>query len=181
MTIRRASVDDAPAIQALIRSVYQEYGFTWDPQGYHRDLYEFELHYLEPYGAYWVVEEDGQIVGGGGLALQQPCAGEPGSLVEDEDGLLVAAGADCELVRMYLRPSTRGKGVGRLIANQILSYARQQKLQLMEIWSDKALTLAHPFYRKLGAEPLGERVSNDPDQAEELGFLLFLQPERDSA
>jgi hypothetical protein len=44
----------------------------------------------------------------------------------------------------------------------------------MEIWSDKELTLAHPFYRAMGAADLGERVCNDPDQAEEYGFLLDL-------
>ncbi|MCC7433957.1 MAG: GNAT family N-acetyltransferase [Methanoregulaceae archaeon] len=174
MTIRRAHALDAPAIQDLIKSVYDEYGFSWDPEGYHMDLYNFEEHFSDPHGAYWVAEEAGQILGGGGVEAYPPHPGEPGTLVDRGEGLLVCAGADCELVRMYLRSDQRGRGIGKLLFNEILSWAKAQGCQKMEIWSDVSLTLAHPFYRAFGATDIGKRVCNDPDQAVEYGFILNL-------
>lgn len=174
-SLRRATGADAPAIQDLIRSVYEEYGFTWDPEGYHSDLYaDFEWQYQEPHGAYWVAEEEGALIGGGGIIREDGPGGEPGTLVLNDEGLLVAASADCELVRLYLLPSARGKGVGRALAAEIVRWGRDRGCRWMAIWSDKELTLAHPFYRAMGAVPLGERVCNDPDEAEEYGFLLDL-------
>jgi len=174
MTVRRATALDAPAIQDLIRTVYGEYGFSWDPEGYHRDLYNFEEHFSDPLGAYWVAEEEGQIVGGGGVEAYEPHSGEPGTLVDRGDGLLVVSGADCELVRMYIRADQRGKGIGKLLAGEIFAWARQKGRKSMEIWSDVELKLAHPFYRSLGAQDVGTRICNDPDQAKEYGFALDL-------
>jgi putative acetyltransferase len=174
MTIRRAHALDASAIQNLIKTVYDEYGFSWDPEGYHKDLYNFEEHFSDPHGAYWVAEEHGEIVGGGGVEAYPPHKGEPGALVDRGDGLLVVAAADCELVRMYIRADQRGKGVGKLLVNEIRGWAKARGCQTMEIWSDVELTLAHPFYRALGAMDVGKRVCNDPDQAVEFGFVLQL-------
>lgn len=174
MTIRRATALDAPAIQDLIRTVYGEYGFSWDPEGYHRDLYNFEEHFSDPNGAYWVAEEDGQLLGGGGVEAYPPHAGEEGTLVDRGDGLLGCAGADCELVRMYIRADQRGRGIGKLLASEIIGWVRTRGCKTMEIWSDVSLTIAHPFYRRLGAVEIGQRVCNDIDQAIEYGFMLRL-------
>lgn len=176
MIVRRATALDAPAIQELIKTVYGEYGFSWDPEGYHRDLYNFEEHYSDPAGAYWVAEEGDEIVGGGGVVSCDAHDGEPGTLIDRGDGLLVVAGADCELVRMYIRSDQRGKGLGKLLVKEILDWSRTQGKSTMEIWSDVELKLAHPFYRSLGARDVGKRVCNDPDQAEEFGFVLNLLP-----
>lgn len=178
MTIRRATALDAPAVQNLIRTVYSEYGFSWDPEGYHRDLYDFEEHFSDPRGAYWVAEESGELLGGGGIEAYPPHPGTPGTLVDRGDGLLVVAGADCELVRMYLRADQRGRGIGKLLAREIINWALEHGCRTMEIWSDVALTLAHPFYRSLGAVDVGKRICNDPDQAEEFGFVLDVRSQR---
>lgn len=174
MQIRRANALDAPAIQNLIKTVYDEYGFSWDPDGYHKDLYDFEAHFSDPNGAYWVAEEDDQLLGGGGVEAYPAHSGDPGSLVDRGDSVLVCAGADCELVRMYLREDQRGRGIGKLLVGEIISWAKSQGCQRMEIWSDVSLTLAHPFYRSLGAKDIGERQCNDPDEAIEYGFMLNL-------
>jgi putative acetyltransferase len=174
MIVRRATALDAPAIQDLIRTVYGEYGFSWDPEGYHRDLYNFEEHFTDPAGGYWVAEEDGEILGGGGVEAHTPHPGDPCALVDRGDGLLVVAGADCELVRMYVREDQRGKGIGKLLAKEILEWSRGRGCKRMEIWSDVELKVAHPFYRSLGAVDVGKRICNDPDQAEEFGFILSL-------
>lgn len=174
-TIRRATALDALAIQNLVKSVYGEYGFSWDPDGYHADLYaDFEQTYFEPNGAYWVAQVGEKIVGGGGVVRRSCHAGPTGTLVPSEDGLLVVAGADCEVMRMYILADQRGNGIGKLIFAEVLAWARSQDCRLLEIWSDIELTTAHPFYERMGAQRVGQRKCNDPDEAEEYGFYLGL-------
>jgi putative acetyltransferase len=69
-TLRRISASDNPAIAAVIRTVSAEYGLTAD-KGYtvaDPNLDELFQLYSQPGHAYWVIEHDGQVVGGGGVA-----------------------------------------------------------------------------------------------------------------
>jgi hypothetical protein len=43
--IRRATNADATEIVRVVRAVYDEYGFTWDAEEYHADLYDPETYY----------------------------------------------------------------------------------------------------------------------------------------
>lgn len=69
-TLRHIAVQDNAAIAAVIRQVSAEYGLTAD-KGYTvadpnlDELYEL---YSQPGSAYWVVEKEGEVVGGGGVA-----------------------------------------------------------------------------------------------------------------
>ncbi len=72
-TMRRITEQDNPAIAAVIRTVSAEYGLTAD-KGYtvaDPNLDELFQLYNQPGHAYWVIEQDGQVVGGGGIA---PCS-----------------------------------------------------------------------------------------------------------
>ena len=62
--IRQARAADSAAAAAVVRSVYDEYGFTWDEDGYHSDLRDVE----SAYAAFFVAERDGRIVGTAGLS-----------------------------------------------------------------------------------------------------------------
>jgi putative acetyltransferase len=66
-SLRRITAEDNAAIANVIRQVSAEYGLTAD-KGYtvaDPNLDElFEL-YSQPGSAYWVVEQDGRVVGGG--------------------------------------------------------------------------------------------------------------------
>jgi putative acetyltransferase len=69
-TMRRITEQDNPAIAAVIRTVSAEYGLTAD-KGYtvsDPNLDELFQLYSQPGHAYWVIEQDGQVVGGGGIA-----------------------------------------------------------------------------------------------------------------
>jgi len=63
MKLRRAVAEDSPAVAAVVRAVYDEFGFTWDGDGYHADLRDVTLSYA----AFFVAELDGAIVGTAGL------------------------------------------------------------------------------------------------------------------
>ncbi len=96
--MRRLTQQDNPAIARVIRQVSAEYGLTAD-KGYtvaDPNLDELYQVYSQPGHAYWVVEFDGEVVGGGGIA---PLAGSESDI--------------CELQKMYFLPAIRGKGLAK--------------------------------------------------------------------
>ncbi|MGL5698651.1 MAG: GNAT family N-acetyltransferase [Kluyvera sp.] len=144
LTIRPLTVNDNQAIAAVIRQVSAEYGLTAD-KGYtvaDPNLDELFQVYSQPGAAYWVVERDGQVVGGGGVA--------PLSCSEPNI---------CELQKMYFLPSVRGQGLAKKLALAALDYARGQGFKQCYLETTAFLTEAIHLYERLGfehiAEPLG--------------------------
>lgn len=172
MNIRIATGADERAIQTLIRQVYDEFGFGWDPDGYHADIYNLESHFALP-NRFWVAEEAGRIIGCIGVEVFDPLPGEYKQIF-DTGRLLRIGQADSELVRLYTYPEARGRGIGRQLAEVCIEHARHHGCRLMEIWSDFNLVDAHRLYTKLGAELIGERICAPPDEAPEHGFALEL-------
>ena len=79
--MRRLTLQDNPAIARVIRQVSAEYGLTAD-KGYtvaDPNLDELYQVYSQPGHAYWVVEYEGEVVGGGGIA---PLAGSESDICE---------------------------------------------------------------------------------------------------
>lgn len=108
LTIRPIAPADAPAVATLIRTVMPEFGCSGpgfailDPE-----VDDMATAYSAPRHAYFVVEQAGLVVGGGGVA---PLAG---------------AGPEvCELRKMYFYPELRGRGVGRRMLTLCLDTAR---------------------------------------------------------
>ncbi len=158
---------------AVVRAVYEEYGFTWEPGGYHRDLERLEEHYLARGWPFFVVELDGQLVGTAGLELFDEVPGAAGEVVVHQ-GVRRVAGTDCALERLYVLRSQRGRGVGRALFAATLDAARGLSRRRLEIWSDKRFAEAHRLYEAHGARQAGERICHDPDQSPEWGFSLAL-------
>ncbi|MBK4726331.1 GNAT family N-acetyltransferase [Erwinia sp. MYb375] len=128
---------DNPHIAAVIRAVSAEFGLTAD-KGYTVSdpnldhLYEV---YSEENCAFWVVEVEGKVVGGGGIAP------------------LASSDADvCELQKMYFMPSVRGLGLARRLAIQAMDYARQQGFKRCYLETTASLTRAIRLYEHLGFE-----------------------------
>lgn len=137
-------------VVAVVKHVFDEYGFTWEAEGYCRDIYEVEAHYLAPGGGFWVVLDAARIVGCAGVRLHN---------------------RESELHRLYLLSSHRGRGLGRRLIHRCLAYARRNGCASMRAWSDVKLRDAHRLYLKLGFVPDGQRICDDPDQSRENGFL----------
>ena len=106
--LRRITAADNAAIARVIRQVSAENGLTAD-KGYTvadpnlDELYEL---YSQPGSAYWVVEKEGEVVGGGGVA----------PLACSEPDI-------CELQKMYFMTSARGQGLAKKLALLALDYA----------------------------------------------------------
>jgi putative acetyltransferase len=108
-TLRPICPDDDAAMAEVIRAVMPEFGACGpgfaitDPEVDH-----LSRAFAQPGSAYFVLQREGRVVGGGGLA---PLAGgEPGV---------------CELRKMYLLPEARGSGQGRAMLDLCLETARR--------------------------------------------------------
>jgi GNAT superfamily N-acetyltransferase len=89
---------------------------------------------LQPRGRLYLVELDGVPVGLGGL--------KP---VSDEVG---------EIKRMYIRPSARGRGLGRQLLEQLLADARTLGFDLIRLESAAFMPEAHALYRSAGFQDI---------------------------
>jgi len=140
----------APSVLELIGSVFAEYGMTFEPEGFDRDLSAVGEHYLARRGWFAVMVDEGRVIG---TVAALPQA----------DGV-------CEVKRLYLRPEYRGRGYGAALMAYITAWARQAGFETIVAWSDARLARAHAMYERLGFERFGERVVDDADQSREYGF-----------
>lgn len=102
-----AAADDA-AVAAIVRETLAEFGACGAGYaGSDPEVDAMSTAYAQPRSAYYVIELDGDVVGGGGIA---PLAGG------DDDV--------CELRKMYFRPALRGRGAGAALMARCLDAAR---------------------------------------------------------
>lgn len=132
---RPITPEDNPAIARVIRQVSAEFGLTAD-KGYtvaDSNLDSLYALYHQPGHAYWVVECDGEVVGGGGIA----------PLSDSEPDT-------CELQKMYFLPIVRGKGIAKKLAIQALDFARSTGYRQCYLETTGFLTQAIGLYERLG-------------------------------
>lgn len=172
--IRRATNADIEAVVGVIRPVYDEYHFEWDPGRYHADLYDLEAAYDQKGDEFYVAEVEGKVVGTVALERFPTVPGEPFAIVPHE-GYLRVGGVDCSLERLYVHPSARRLGVGTACTEFIIALAKADGRTLMELWSDKKFGDAHRLYQRFGARVVGERICDDPDESPEWGLAIPLQ------
>ncbi|MFN1602732.1 bifunctional helix-turn-helix transcriptional regulator/GNAT family N-acetyltransferase [Vibrio harveyi] len=156
--LRPLTKADNSQIADVIRKVSAEYGLTAD-KGYGvadptlDDMYSV---YDQQGAAYWVVEYQGEIVGGGGFA---PLAGEPNV---------------CELQKMYFLPQTRGHGLAKRIVALSLQLAKQFGYQQCYLETTECLREAVGLYEKLGFEHLDAPLGQTGHDACEVVMLKTL-------
>lgn len=174
ISVRFVAERDIPQVIEAIRLTFDEFGFTWEADGYCRDLYELPHSYPRPDNYFWVAEVNGEVLGTVGIS-RHANQGEEVELHHDpQPGQSRVHGTDCELHRLYVHPRGRGTGLGKILLETALHQALADGCHAMEIWSDVKLTRAHEIYRKIGAIEVGKRILDDPDESLECGFGLPL-------
>ncbi len=163
---------DQDAVVDAVRTVFEEYGFIWEPEGYNSDLFEVPVQYQHKDAGFWVGEVDGEVVGCGGVLFFPAIPGSLGELTDEEYPRV--CGADCEVVRVYVHPKGRRKGVGTALFEQVINESRARGCKVMEIWSDRLLLDAHRMYERYGAVKVGTRICPPPDKTPEFGMYLVL-------
>jgi putative acetyltransferase len=108
-SIRPITAADDAAMAAIIRTVMPEFGASGDGFAINDPEVDWMSRaYSEPRHAYFVLEREGRVLGGAGVA---PLAGG------DEDV--------CELRKMYFLPEARGTGAGARMMSRCLDAARE--------------------------------------------------------
>lgn len=143
-TLRLLEPADNAAIATVIRKVSAEYGLTADKGFSVADpsLDTLSENYKGDNAAYWVIEQHGKILGGGGVA---PLAGVEGV---------------CELQKMYFRPALRGRGFARRLAAKAMKFAREQGFSACYLETTACLSEAIRLYESIGFEHLDGPLGN---------------------
>ncbi len=174
INFRLAITNDAPQVAAVVHAVYDEFGFTWEPDGYHADLMDLTDYCNPEVAKFWVAECEGVLVGCGGIEWHDVIPGPAGAIANFE-GVRRIAGTSAEIIRMYVHPHARKRGIASEIMRQCVAEARLRNVDLVEIWSDKRFLDAHRLYERFGAVAVGDRICDDPDVSPEWGLALDLR------
>ncbi len=153
-----------PGAAAVVKAVFGEYGLTWDPDAYHRDLFTVRETYLDSGGMFSV------------LVLGEPstASGEPARVIGTVGGF--DRGDAAEIERLYLLAEHRGRGHGRAMVEHFVRWASGRGFDRLIAWSDKRFENAHGLYQRLGFRLVGDRICpGDPDESPEWGFELALR------
>jgi putative acetyltransferase len=141
--LRPVTPADNAALAAVLRAVMAEFGAAGEgSSALDPEVDDIAGAYGPPGCAYFVVDEGGLVVGGGGLG---PLAGgDPGT---------------CELRKMYLLARGRGHGAGRAVLTRCLETARALGYERMYLETMTTMTGARRLYERNGftpvAKPLG--------------------------
>jgi len=174
LTIREIKPEDDQAMAQIIREVSAEYGLTPD-KGYgvsDPTLDSLSKEYLSDDACYWVIEENGVLLGGGGIApltANSPMMEQstPKSDPSFEDGV-------CELQKMYFSHQLRGKGLARRLAYQAIDFARKRGYHSCYLETTACLKEAVKLYESIGFEHLPSHLGSTGHDACEMPMLLKL-------
>lgn len=148
--LRCADNRDCARITQLVFAVLREYNLAPDPECTDADLKDIERHYFKRGGAFYVLED------------------RPGSII-GAYGLYRIDEAICELRKMYLHRSFRGKGLGKSLLQDALEKARRMGFKKITLETASVLTEAVNLYRSYGfVEYQPEHLSCRCDRALQL-------------
>lgn len=142
--IRTIKPADNPALAIIIRQTLTEFDANHPGTVYYDSstdaLYDL---FQTPNSTYFVAEQDGKLLGGGGIF---PSDGLPPDT--------------CELVKMYLLPEARGKGLGKLLIEKSLDFARAAGYRQVYLETMPELRKAVQVYEKFGFHYLDAPMGN---------------------
>lgn len=136
--IRPIAPHDNVAIAAIIRRVMPEFGADGPGFAIHdAEVDAMHAAYAQTRRAYFVVERNGSVIGGAGVAPLE--GGEPDV---------------CELRKMYFLPEARGIGAGSAMLERCLDAARGFHFKRCYLETLTGMDAAQALYRKHGFTPL---------------------------
>lgn len=142
--IRTIGQPDNAALAIIVRQTLAEFGANHPGTVYYDSstdaLYEL---FQTPGSTYFVATQEGKLLGGAGIF---PSDGLPGDT--------------CELVKMYLLPEARGLGLGKLLIEKALDFARQAGYKKVYLETMPELSKAVSVYEKFGFRYLDGPLGN---------------------
>lgn len=136
--IRPIEPRDDAAVAAIIRAVMPEFGANGPGFAIHdAEVDGMYAAYAQPRCSYFVVERDGTVIGGGGVA---PLAGGEADV--------------CELRKMYFLPAARGIGAGTAMMQRCLDAARAHGFRRCYLETLTGMDAAQALYLRSGFAPI---------------------------
>ncbi|WP_018610850.1 GNAT family N-acetyltransferase [Segetibacter koreensis] len=142
--IRKIDLNDNQELASIVRTALAEFGADKPGTVYYDNTTDhlYEL-FQQPGSLYYVAQRGEKLLGGAGIF--------------PSDGLPVKT---CELVKMYLRAEARGQGLGKLLIEKCLEFARMYGYEQVYIETMPELSKAVSIYEKFGFKYLKGPIGN---------------------
>ena len=133
-TIRPITPADDAAVAAIIRAVMPEFGAVGSGFAINDPEVDWMARaYAEPRSSYFVIEREGRVLGGAGVA----------PLIDGDPDV-------CELRKMYFLPELRGVGAGAAMMAQCLEAARGHGFRRCYLETLRGMDSAMKLYERTG-------------------------------
>ena len=128
---------DSPYLWEAARTLVREYAASLnvnlDFQNFDDELQHFETEYALPGGAFLLARNEGKFVACGAIRR--------------------FSASDCEMKRLYVRPTGRNLGIGRLLALALINEAKSLGYKRMLLDTLPTMQSAQSLYHSLGFRP----------------------------
>ncbi|PWU04187.1 MAG: GNAT family N-acetyltransferase [Bacteroidetes bacterium] len=144
INVRTIEPADDVALAKIIRDTLAEFGANHAGTVYYDETTDhlYDLFRTEK-SIYYVATLNGKIIGGAGIF---PSPGLDSNT--------------CELVKMYLLPEARGKGVGKYLIESCCEFAKKTGFKYVYLESMPELKKAVSLYERLGFKSLNHPLGN---------------------
>jgi putative acetyltransferase len=137
-SIRSIEPGDDARVAQIIRTVMPEFGATGEGFAINDPEVDWMSRaYSEPRCSYFVIEKDGEVLGGAGVA----------PLIDGEADV-------CELRKMYFLPELRGLGAGAAMMQMCLDAARAHGFRRCYLETLRGMDAAMKLYERSGFQRL---------------------------
>ena len=137
---REAVLGDMEGVRLLIREYVASMGLDLSFQGLEEELESLPGKYAQPHGALIVAEADGALCG---------CV----ALRKIGDGI-------CEMKRLFVKDSQKGKGIGRELVRRIIEEGREKGYRTMRLDTLSTMKSALKLYGAFGFRETDAYVFN---------------------
>ena len=141
LVFRPVATSDDVALASIIRAGMSEFGICGEGPASDPEVDSISEAYSGPGTAYFIVEANGRVLGGGGIG---PIDDAPDSV--------------CELRKMYLLPESRGRGAGRRLLGLCLDAARKRGYSRCHLATLGRMVRARRLYDRAGFQKLDHEV-----------------------
>jgi len=158
ISIRKIEPTDNLALARIIRDALTEFKANKPGTVYFDDSTDhlYELFQQEK-GIYNVAINNDQILGGGGIVHTSGLATDT-----------------CELVKLYLSPAARGKGIGRALMQKCLEEAKNAGYKKVYLETMPELISAIPLYEQFGFTYLTGPLGNSGHSGCDIWMIKLL-------
>jgi len=144
MIIREIKPEDNAQIEMIMTNCFMEFGLPISGSSLEdEDVKQMYEGFQSARAIYYVVEENGKVLGGGGVKQ-----------------LIGAKNNTCELQKMYFHPDARGKGYGKKMFDMCMKAAKDFGFEFCYLESASQLKSAIKLYEKNGFKHLEKSLGN---------------------